>query len=198
MKRESAGVAPVVLDPTDGKPATAPGKLLMLVSVAVAIVGIAFGTSGWVPILDSANLAFHEAGHLIFGLLGETLGLYGGTLGQLVFPTIAVVAFWRRDEIAGMALGWIWLFENGLNISRYMADARAQALPLVGGGEHDWFNILSRWHALHADTMIARLVAVLCWAGILGVWAWAFRRWTQRERTFNRRASPKKSSRDAH
>ena len=24
---------------------------------------------GWIPILDSANLAFHEAGHPLFGLL---------------------------------------------------------------------------------------------------------------------------------
>jgi hypothetical protein len=35
--------------------------------------------------LDYANLVFHEAGHPIFGLLGETMGLYGGTIGQLVF-----------------------------------------------------------------------------------------------------------------
>jgi len=44
----------------------------------------------WVYVLDSANLVFHEAGHPLFGLLlGERITVYGGTLGQLVFPAVA-------------------------------------------------------------------------------------------------------------
>lgn len=38
----------------------------------------------------------------------------------------------------GLAMAWVWLGENLLNIARYLGDARAQVLPLVGGGEHDW------------------------------------------------------------
>jgi hypothetical protein len=55
----------------------------------------------------------------------------------------------------GFAVAGAWLFENLLNIARYMADARAQILPLVGGGEHDWTNIFSRWDVLASDTLIA-------------------------------------------
>jgi hypothetical protein len=58
-------------------------------------------TDGFV-FLDYANLAFHEAGHPIFGMLGSTLGLYGGTLGQLVFPVVALLAFWRQREPIGV------------------------------------------------------------------------------------------------
>ena len=36
--------------------------------------------------LDFVNLAFRQAVHPFFGLFGDTLGLYGGTIGQLVFP----------------------------------------------------------------------------------------------------------------
>jgi hypothetical protein len=32
------------------------------------------------------NLPFHEAGHLIFSVLGDFLRVLGGTLGQLLIP----------------------------------------------------------------------------------------------------------------
>lgn len=167
-------------DPASDNPfalRASPGFVCGVVTVALVVIAVAHKQWGWVPLLDSVNLAFHEAGHPIFGIFGETLGLYGGTLGQLVFPVAVTVSFWRREDLLGAAAGAIWFFENGLNIARYMADARAQELPLVGGGEHDWFNILSRWHALNSDTSLARLLVVLCWIGMISIWLWSFWRW---------------------
>ena len=97
----------------------------------------------YISIIDDANLLFHEAGHLIFGLFGDTLGLYGGTLGQLVFPITSAVVFWRQESWVSASVALLWFFENINNIAAYVADARSQELPLVGGGEHDWANILS-------------------------------------------------------
>jgi hypothetical protein len=131
---------------------------------------------GWI-FIDNANLVFHEAGHPIFGLFGSTLGLYGGTLGQLVFPVVSLGTFWAHREPVGFAVAGVWLGENFLNIARYMADARAQVLPLVGRGEHDWTNIFSRWGALSSDTLIAHWVAVAGWLAILAMWAWLVWRW---------------------
>ncbi len=132
----------------------------------------------WVFVLDSANLAFHEAGHPLFGLLlGERILVYGGTMGQLVFPVVATVSFWWRRETISFSLCLAWLFENFWNIARYMADAREQALPLVGGGEHDWTEIFSRWHVLHRDTGIAGFVSMVAWIGIVACWAWLTWRW---------------------
>ena len=127
--------------------------------------------------LDHANLVFHEAGHPIFGLFSQTLGLYGGTIGQLVFPIVAAAAFWAQREPVSYAVASVWFFENFLNIARYMADARAQVLPLVGGGEHDWTEIFSRWGVLNSDTAIAHAVAIAGWVGMLGVWGWLGWRW---------------------
>ena len=137
---------------------------------------IVFDDDGFVLLLDHANLAFHEAGHLFFGILGRTIGLYGGTLGQLVFPLVAAASFWRRRQAVGFALSGVWLFENFLNIGRYMADARAQLLPLVGGGEHDWYLIFSRWNALDQDTSIATLTNALGWLGMIACSFWLWRR----------------------
>jgi hypothetical protein len=146
---------------------------------ASVFVGLVFyattGEEGWVPLLDSANLAFHEAGHPIFGLLlGERITVYGGTMGQLVFPLVATISFLRKRETLSFALALAWLYENLLNIARYMADARAQLLPLVGNGEHDWTEIFSRWGVLEADTSIAGTVRLIAWFGLIATWLWLF------------------------
>ena len=120
--------------------------------------------------LDFVNLVFHEAGHPIFGMLGETWGLYGGTIGQLVFPAVAAAAFLRQREPIGYAVAVAWFFENFLNIARYMGDARGQILPLVGEGEHDWTNIFTRWGVLTSDVTIAHAVGMTGWLGMFGVW----------------------------
>ena len=39
-----------------------------------------------------------------------------------------------------------------------MSDARAQDLPLVGGGEHDWLWLLDDLDLLHHDLAIGRAV----------------------------------------
>jgi hypothetical protein len=143
----------------------------------VFLLLLATDQDGFLPIIDHANLAFHEAGHAIFRLFGPTAGLYGGTLGQLAMPAMAAAAFWQRREAPGFALSGVWLCENLLNIARYMGDARAQELPLVGGGLHDWALILSRWGALSSDTTLSAFVKAAGWIGMLACWAWFLRRW---------------------
>jgi hypothetical protein len=136
---------------------------------------------GFVFLLDYANLLFHEAGHPIIGLFSSRLEPYGGTIGQLVFPIALAVSFWRKGQPLGVAGAGIWFFENWLNIARYMADARALQLPLVGGGDHDWNTILNRWNILQYDTRIAAVLKIAAWVGMGLVLAWlAWRAWNSR------------------
>jgi hypothetical protein len=138
---------------------------------------------GFVLLLDHANLLFHEAGHPIVGLFSARLEPYGGTLGQLAFPAVLAVVFWRQRQALGVAASGIWFFENWLNIARYLADARRMALPLVGGGDHDWNTILSRWGLLAYDGRIAAWLRISAWAGMLGSCGWlAYRAWQDRNR----------------
>jgi hypothetical protein len=152
-----------------------------LVAIGLLALWMASDDDGYLRVLDDANLAFHEAGHLFFGALGETLGLYGGTLGQLVFPAVAAATFFVvRREPASLALAGAWLGQNLTNIARYAADARTQALPLVGGGEHDWTNILGRWDALGADQAVAAVFRISGWLIVLAAAAWLALRWRPR------------------
>jgi hypothetical protein len=153
-----------------------PVERMQLVGVGVltlVIFGLLLGGDpGWTPILDSANLAFHEAGHLVYGVFGETAALYGGVLGQLTFPIIVIVVFFVRRQPHGVAVGAIWFAQNLFNIARYMADARARELPLVGGGEHDFEHIFTRWGALHRDLAIASTTRTVGWLLVVATLAW--------------------------
>lgn len=164
--------------PTSRSSAVGTSGLLGVIG-AVVVLAFAYRTSidGFIPVLDHANLAFHEAGHVFFGALGPTFGLYGGTLGQLAFPVVVTASFLYKGAPLSTAFSLLWLSQNFLNIARYVADARAQQLPLVGSGDHDWFNILSRWDVLPADTALARLLSTLAWLGMLATVLWTGVAW---------------------
>jgi hypothetical protein len=137
---------------------------------------------GFIMGLDHANLLFHEAGHPIVGLISQRLETYGGTLGQLVFPILLAVGFWKKGTVLSLAAASVWFWENFLNIARYMADARQLRLPLVGGGDHDWNTILNRWDILQYDTRIAESLEIAAWSGIALTGAWvAWRAWQDRK-----------------
>lgn len=149
--------------------------------LAVVLLLIFRSERGFVFLLDHANLLFHEAGHPIVGLFSAGLEPYGGTIGQLAFPVVLVITFWRKGEPIGVAAGGVWFFENWLNIARYVGDARSMALPLVGGGNHDWHTILGCWHLLPYDTRIAGALTIAAWLGMGAVCSWiAFRAWKDR------------------
>ena len=143
---------------------------------------------GFIFLLDHANLLFHEAGHPIIGLLSQRLETYGGTIGQLVFPVVLAISFWKKENALGFAASWIWFFENWFNIARYMADARALELPLLGGGDHDWNTILTRWNLLQYDTRIAAVLKIAAWVGLALACAWVgWRAWRDARRPATQR-----------
>ncbi|MFL5560098.1 MAG: hypothetical protein ACJ79K_01360 [Gemmatimonadaceae bacterium] len=131
---------------------------------ALALYGLAILRDPGFTLLDNVNLPIHETGHIVFSPFGELVTALGGTLFQLIVPVIFVGYFLRRrDQFAASVALW-WVAENLWNISVYVADAQAQALPLVGGGEHDWAFILAELDVLQQD---ARIAAMVRFAGTL-------------------------------
>lgn len=140
--------------------------------------------------LHNVNLPFHEAGHLLFSPLGRWIGALGGTLGQLLMPTVCgIVLLYQRADTFGASVCLWWFGQNFLDIAPYMADARAGQLPLIGGnfghsspyGFHDWEFILGELGLLNYDTAFAactlnvgRLLMLIAyaWGGWLLWQAW--------------------------
>jgi len=154
------------------------------VSIACALLFLFIWTDddGYLLFLDTGNLIVHEGGHFLFAWLGETISLWGGTILQLAVPLAVVAYAAKQEEPAGAALALVWFFENFLNVARYMADARTQALPLVGGNIHDWGAILGGLGLLRYDVILAAWLRRLGWIGMIASWAWLlWRVWEDRQ-----------------
>ena len=119
-------------------------------TLALAAYGISYARDpGAGRLLDGVDLAIHETGHLVFGAFGEFVQFAGGTIMQLLMPLAFVGYFLRRRDPHAATVALWWVAQNLWNISVYVADARAQELPLVGGGEHDWAYMLGRLGWMH-------------------------------------------------
>ena len=137
----------------------------------------AWSGRGGFLLIDNVNLIVHEGGHLLFSYLGYTLMIWGGTILQLFVPLALAAYFAYLRQPAATAFCGFFFFENFLYISVYMADARAQALPLVTVGdsdyvEHDWSYIFSSLGLLQHDLGIAAAVGFLGWLGMLATMGW--------------------------
>ena len=134
---------------------------------------------GWVPLLDWATLTIHEAGHPLVGMLfGQNMMVYGGSLFQLLFPLVFAWYFARQKQAAGYCFAIAWEASALHALGRYVADARAQELPLVGNGDriHDWNEILGRWNLLEYDHLLGNGLILCCWmlmsGCVLMLWNW--------------------------
>jgi hypothetical protein len=136
--------------------------------------------------LDFVNLAFHEGGHLVFGLLGlgnRFIMVCGGTAMQLLLPAAAAWQFLQRRERVSAACALWWFGQNFLGIGNYIADARAQRLDLVAGGVHDWTYLLETTGLLIHDEGIGKFVQVLgcLMMAFAAVAVWVYSRSADRE-----------------
>ena len=132
--------------------------------------------------LHNVDLAFHEAGHLIFMPFGRFMSILGGSLFQVMVPLIFAGAFlfYYRNPFGATVTTW-WTGQSLVDIAPYIYDARNRQLILLGGKTgrddstmHDWYNILSQLDLLRFDHVIAKgtkalgvlvILTALVWAG---------------------------------
>ena len=107
-------------------------------------------------LLDNIDLVIHEAGHFFFSLFGKFIYTLGGTLMQIILPSIIALFFFRNNYRTGVQFASLWLGQNFINISVYAADARAKKLPLLGGKKvyHDWNYLLTESGILEYDYLV--------------------------------------------
>ncbi len=109
--------------------------------------------------IDNADLVIHEAGHFFFMFFGKFIYTAGGTLMQIILPSIIAWYFFSHNYRTGVQFSLLWLGQNFINISVYAADAYAQKLPLLGGNKiyHDWHYLLGELNILSLDTEVGYL-----------------------------------------
>ncbi len=114
--------------------------------------------------LSMLTFLIHEAGHSVFGLLGQFMGALGGTLAQLLFPLLVSLVGLSRPRERVTALFFVfWLGLSLMDVSRYIGDARSQQLKLfspqalLDGAApiHDWHYLLGQVGLLPYDHVLA-------------------------------------------
>lgn len=133
--------------------------------LAFAGIKLVINPSSW-DIFGFVTFVIHEIGHVLFGFLGEFMGIAGGSIAQLLAPLYALAVFWRQQDWFALTVGGYWLGSSVLNLSVYIGDARPQELDLIApfsfGEEpiHDWHYLLTRLHLLQADTALSWMVRI--------------------------------------
>jgi len=148
------------------------------------VIYLVFFTWGWSFILADhysaelnqsfmhvINLVFHEAGHVIFTLLGNFMRIIGGSLLQLIVPLVILFSLLiKNKDTFGASIGLWWFSQSLMDLVSYINDAERQEMWLLGGvqgkdmpGIHDWNNILSELDMLQSAHGIATLTS---WSAI--------------------------------
>jgi hypothetical protein len=129
--------------------------------------------------LHLVNLPFHEAGHIIFSPFGRFIGVFGGSLMQLLIPLVVIIAFISMRNPFAASVGLWWFGESFIDLGPYINDARAGQLMLVGGvtgseveDYHDWENILRTVGWLHHDHALGWAAHLLGSSLMLGALLW--------------------------
>ncbi len=114
-------------------------------------------------LIDYLNLLIHEGGHGIFKIFGKYIHALGGTLMQIIIPSMFIVFYFIKKQKFGAQIFLVWLGQNLFNISVYAADARAQKLPLLGGNKvyHDWTYLLNTIGLIEYDKLIGNVFVFL-------------------------------------
>lgn len=131
--------------------------------------------------LDNVDLPIHEFGHLLFRPFGEFLMVAGGSLVQVIFPTVFVGYFiWQRSWYSA-AIVLFWVGQSILNVWVYAADAVVMQLVLTSGftgsegSFHDWNYLLTATSLLSSTKIVAGIIRlagtlVIITAGVLSVY----------------------------
>lgn len=166
------------------------GRYLLGAVASVAIGWVAFGAGRPVPALDLFDLGVHELGHLLTALMPRMVMFLSGSVLQVAVP-VALAAYFlvRRGEWASAGFCLAWAGTSARDVAVYVADAPIQALPLIGGGTHDWayllgpqgFDCIDRAGAIAGFIEVVGLLMVVGGVGVC-LWPAARRLWGPRRR----------------
>jgi hypothetical protein len=120
---------------------------------------LSFDAASGLRFTHGLDLVIHEAGHVFSLILPRFFYILGGPVLQLILPAVCALTFLRQRHLVSFAVALFWTGESITDVAIYMADAKTQALPLLGGDGtvHDSNYLLGQLHLLGWAPSLARL-----------------------------------------
>jgi hypothetical protein len=149
-----------------------PVKLGFAILAALYFLWCAYDPFTW-KLLDNVDLAIHEAGHPIFHIFGEFIGIAGGSIMQVLMPLVFFGYFLFRGQYYSASFVLFWVGQSILNVFVYANDAVVMQLMLTSGmtgsegGFHDWNYLLDATGMLGHVKLVAGIIRFLGTAVIL-------------------------------
>ncbi len=115
--------------------------------------------SGALRFTHGIDLVIHEAGHVFALVFPRFFHILGGSALQVILPAVCALTFLHQRHLGSFAVALFWTGESITDVAIYMADAKTQALPVLGGDGtvHDWNYLLGQLHLLGWAPSLARL-----------------------------------------
>jgi hypothetical protein len=88
----------------------------------------------------------HEASHIITAFMPAIVTAASGSISEILFTGTLVVIALRSKSYFAASFVMLWMMLAMTSVGRYIADAEAQSMPLIGPGEnpqHDWNFVLT-------------------------------------------------------
>ncbi|MEI7498057.1 MAG: hypothetical protein WCK11_02125 [Candidatus Falkowbacteria bacterium] len=138
------------------------GRILATIVGIIYFYNYATNPSEW-HYIDGTNILIHEAGHVIFFLFGNFMTLAGGSIMQILIPSLFIYYFYNHGQFFSSSFLLFWLGQNLINISIYSGDAMSMQLPLLGGDGtiHDWNEMLQQLGLLSHTALISQSIYIL-------------------------------------
>ena len=117
--------------------------------------------------MDMVDLPIHETGHLLFRILGEFMGIAGGSIFQVIFPAIFVGYFIWQYKYYSASIVLFWVGQSIINVYIYAQDAVVMQLMLTSGmtgsegGFHDWNYMLTNTGLIGYTKSVAGMIRLV-------------------------------------
>lgn len=156
-------------------------------TVFAAVASLYFLWCAYVPenaiFMHLINTPIHEAGHVFFRILGEFMGIAGGSLFQIIVPMVFCGYFIWHKKYFSASIVLFWVGNNFLDVYVYANDAVVMQLPLLSGltgsegGFHDWNYLLTETNLIGQTALIAKMLrftgTVITFAAVVGSFVFA-------------------------
>ncbi len=103
----------------------------------------------------------HEVSHMIVAFLPQIYVAIAGSFGEISFTLLILFATIKAKSYFASIFAGLWTMLAMNCVGIYMADARAQLLPLAGPGDnvyHDWHFVFGQLDWLNYDSIIGGTV----------------------------------------
>jgi hypothetical protein len=156
-------------------------------TIIAAIASVYFLWCAYAPenavFMHLVNTPMHEAGHVFFRLLGEFMGIAGGSLFQVIVPLVFFGYFVWNEKPFSASIVLFWVGNSILDVYVYANDAVVMQLPLLSGltgsegGFHDWNYLLTETGLLASTPLVAKIIrftgTLVIFAAIAGSFLYA-------------------------